>query len=98
VIIASNDDMAAGALFEVREQGLSVPSDMSLVGFDDTPLASHVWPPMTTVRQPIVEMADAAVRTLIRTISGEELTNRTTDFNCEVILRQSTAPPLDSDI
>lgn len=98
VIIASNDDMAAGALFEVREQGLSVPSDMSLVGFDDTPLASHLWPPMTTVRQPIVEMADAAVRALIRTIRGEELTNRTTDFNCEVILRQSTAPPLDSGI
>ena len=52
-IIASNDDMAAGVLFEARERNISVPEDVSVVGFDDTPLAQRIWPPLITVRQPI---------------------------------------------
>ncbi len=92
-IIASNDDMAAGAFFEARERGFIVPDQLSLVGFDDTPLASHIWPPMTTVRQPIPQMADAAVRLLIQKIRGEEATIDGAEFHCEIMIRRSTISP-----
>src|SRR5690606_41790247 len=52
-IFASNDEMAAGALHVARQRGLEVPRDLSLIGFDDSPTAAHIWPPMTTVRWPI---------------------------------------------
>lgn len=92
-IIASNDDMAAGALFEARERGLSIPEDLSLVGFDDTPLASHIWPPMTTVRQPIPQMADAAVSLLIQKIRGNENAGDSAGFDCEIVIRHSSNSP-----
>lgn len=91
VIVASNDDMAAGALFEARERGLLVPEDLSVAGFDDTPLASHIWPPLTTVRQPIRRMADSAARLLIRKIRGEDGEPPEQRFVCEVIIRGSSA-------
>ncbi|RPF70956.1 LacI family DNA-binding transcriptional regulator [Aurantiacibacter spongiae] len=64
-IFACNDEMAIGAMIAARRSGLRIPEDMSIVGFDDTPLSSHVWPSLTTVRWPIVEMAFAAARKLI---------------------------------
>ncbi|KPF89701.1 LacI family transcriptional regulator [Novosphingobium sp. AAP83] len=64
-IFASNDEMAAGVLHAAREQGLSVPEDLSIVGFDDTAIAAHIWPPLTTVRWPIQAMARAAAIKLI---------------------------------
>lgn len=64
-IFASNDEMAAGVLHAAREQGLVVPDDLSIVGFDDTAIAAHIWPPLTTVRWPIVDMARAAALKLI---------------------------------
>lgn len=59
-IFASNDDMAAGVLSVAHARGISVPGSLSVAGFDDTKLASMVWPPLTTVRQPIFELAFAA--------------------------------------
>lgn len=64
-IFASNDEMAIGAMIAARRSGLRIPEDLSVVGFDDTPLSSHIWPSLTTVRWPIVEMAHAAARKLI---------------------------------
>lgn len=61
-IFASNDDMAAGALAAAHRRGLDVPGDLSVAGFDDTPLATAVWPELTTVRQPVARMAEAALR------------------------------------
>jgi len=90
VIIASNDDMAAGVIFEAHEKGLVVPTDLSVVGFDDTPLASHIWPPLTTVRQPITEMADSATSLLISRLRGETVASPTEEFCCELIIRSST--------
>jgi LacI family transcriptional regulator len=60
--------MALGVMSTAARMGLSVPSDLSVAGFDDTPTARVVWPPLTTVRQPINEMAAAAAYILI---SGE---------------------------
>jgi LacI family transcriptional regulator len=74
-IFASNDDMAAATMAVAHRKGLDVPGDIAVAGFDDTPLATTVWPELTTVRQPIAEMASEAVRLLIDQIrrrrSGE---------------------------
>lgn len=61
-IFASNDDMAAGVFAAASRCGLTVPQDLSIAGFDDSPLASTVWPKLTTLAQPVAEMAAAAVK------------------------------------
>jgi len=63
-ILASNDEMAAGVLHAALQRGLDVPQDLSIVGFDDTAIASHIWPPLTTIRWPTVSMVGAFVVTL----------------------------------
>ena len=65
-VFAANDDMALGVFAAAQRQGLSVPRDLSVVGFDDSRAATLVWPPLTTVRQPLAEMAMAAVDPSIR--------------------------------
>lgn len=67
-IFASNDDMAAAAVAVAHRMGLEVPQNLSIVGFDDTPLALTVWPALTTVRQPIADMARSAVMLLLEQI------------------------------
>jgi LacI family transcriptional regulator len=73
------------ALFEV---GLSVPEDVSLVGFDDQRGASYTTPPLTTVRQPVVAMGRAAAEAVLLNLAGGPLELPT--FNTELIVRQST--------
>lgn len=89
-IVAGNDDMAAGVLFEAKERGLPVPGRLSVAGFDDTRIASRVWPPLTTVRQPIMRMAETAGRLLIDRLNGETVESPQEPFDCEVIIREST--------
>ena len=95
-IIASNDAMAAGAIVAARELGLDVPEHLSVAGFDDTPISAHTWPPLTTVRQPIIEMASYATHGLISRItdfnSGETHPENHI-FECELIVRASMAIP-----
>lgn len=67
-IFASNDDMAAAAISVAHRRGLDVPGDLSVVGFDDTPTATTVWPELTTIHQPIAAMAGSAIELLLRTI------------------------------
>jgi LacI family transcriptional regulator len=67
-IFASNDDMAAAAISVAHRQGLDVPRDLSVVGFDDTASATTVWPELTTVRQPVAAMAATAIELLERSI------------------------------
>ena len=90
-IIASNDDMAAGALLEARQRGLSIPEDLSVVGFDDTPLASRMWPPLTTVRQPIREMAETAAGLLMDRLNGKTPLPPKEPFACEIVIRESAS-------
>jgi LacI family transcriptional regulator len=70
-IFASNDDMAAATMSIAHRKGLDVPGDLSVAGFDDTPLASMIWPELTTVRRPISDMAREAVRLLIEQIRAK---------------------------
>jgi LacI family transcriptional regulator len=72
-IFAANDDMAAGVIFEAQERGLRIPDDISITGFDDTLLASRIWPGLTTVRQPTRRMGEAAAQTLIDRVMGRKV-------------------------
>src|SRR5262245_29892577 len=70
-IFASNDDMAAGVLAVAHSLGLGVPDDLSVAGFDDAPLASQVWPALTTIRQPISAMSAKAADLLLQQLRDE---------------------------
>ena len=93
-IFASNDEMAAGVLYAARLRGIEVPDELSIIGFDDTPLTTRVWPPLTTVRWPIVAMGRAAALKLIGTAIGEgSEVNEPSTFSSTLIRRGSVAPP-----
>ncbi|MDE0933555.1 MAG: LacI family DNA-binding transcriptional regulator [Novosphingopyxis baekryungensis] len=89
-IFASNDEMAAGALHAARIRGLSVPEDLSIVGFDDTAIAAHIWPPLTTIRWPIISMARSAARKLINPEEADDAPSR---FISDIVRRDSACPP-----
>ena len=89
-VFASNDEMAAGALHAARIRGLSVPEDLSIIGFDDSAIAAHIWPPLTTVRWPIVSMARSAARKLIYPDEADEAPSR---FISDIVRRGSVGPP-----
>ena len=92
-IIASNDEMAAGVLAAAHELGLQLPRDLSVCGFDDAPIARATWPQLTTMRQPIEEMAFSATDLLLTRIrNGARPAPVRHSFT--LIVRQSTAPPL----
>jgi LacI family transcriptional regulator len=91
-IFASNDEMAAGALSVAHSMGLGVPEDVSIVGFDDSPLASQVWPALTTIRQPISDMAAEAAEILLRSLRGESTEGLNQMLPSTLTFRQSTGP------
>jgi LacI family transcriptional regulator len=93
-IFASNDEMAAGVVFAARERGITVPDNLSVIGFDDTPIAAHIWPPLTTVRWPIVSMGRAAARKLVADIVGGEAAEpQPSELPSMLVKRSSVAPP-----
>ena len=94
-MIASTDVLAFGALRAASRLGLKVPDDVSIVGFDDLPLAEHMNPPLTTVRQPISDMAAAAVRMAIDrvTADGAELGEAAAEcLQPTLVIRESSGP------
>jgi DNA-binding LacI/PurR family transcriptional regulator len=90
-IIASNDELGVGACVAAREMGIDVPNEISVVGFDDTEMASLCFPPLSTVQQPIGEMASAAIRAVVR-LAGGQNDVKSICFPTRLILRASTAP------
>lgn len=97
-IFASNDDMAAGCIAAAHRTGLDVPRDLTVCGFDDTAIASTIWPELTTIRQPIREMAEMATDLLARQIragrSGEGSTPHLITRAYALVRRESDGPPL----
>ena len=90
-IVAMNDSMAIGALATARARGLTVPADLSVVGFDDMPIAQDVTPALTTVRLPLVEMGARALTLALGThSSGQRLIE---SAPATVVVRDSAAPP-----
>ena len=90
-VFACNDDMAAGVLSAAHEAGIAVPDALSIAGYDDSNIASVVWPRLTTVRQPIFDMARAAADELLALIEGEEPARHAV-FPYELMVRGSTGP------
>jgi len=90
-IVCGSDLMALGAIREARSRGLRVPEDVSVVGFDDSPLIAFTDPPLTTVRQPVQAMAVAAVKALLDEINGHGAPHSEYLFRPELIVRGSTA-------
>jgi LacI family transcriptional regulator len=90
-IFCNNDEMAAGSISAIFEAGLKVPDDISVAGFDDIPLASQIWPPLTTVRQPIYKIAEIATNMLIRLLRDEHLSDRYREVATQLVIRKSTA-------
>ncbi|MBU6206750.1 MAG: substrate-binding domain-containing protein, partial [Alphaproteobacteria bacterium] len=88
-IFATNDDMAAGVYAAANKLGLKVPQDVSVIGFDDSWTATCVWPGLTTIYQPITEMAHEAARLLIMRESPRE----DVVMAYHLVERASTAPP-----
>ncbi len=92
-IFAGSDLSALGVLRAAREAGLRVPEDLSVVGFDDIPLAEWSTPSLTTVRQPLTEMAAVAVRILLESAERGESPMRRVELATDLVVRESTAPP-----
>ncbi|ENZ81385.1 MULTISPECIES: LacI family DNA-binding transcriptional regulator [Caulobacter] len=94
-IFAANDEMAMGVLAAAAKHGLSLPGDLSVVGFDDTPAAEAAWPRLTTIHQPTAEMAEAAVDILIDGFGDERFRGRTAirQLDYTPMIRDSAAPP-----
>jgi LacI family transcriptional regulator len=91
-IFAANDDSAAGVLTGLAQLGLKVPDDVSVAGFDDSWIALSVWPYLTTIHQPIAEMAEKATQMLIER-NGDVSGNAGVMLDYHLVERGSTAPP-----
>lgn len=92
-IFASNDYMAAGVMKVASQLGLTVPDELSVAGFDDAPVASQLWPTLTTIKQPVRDIAVVATTALIAAIrkNKPDPASYEANLNCELILRDSTS-------
>lgn len=90
-IACANDDMAAGALLALHRARLEIPGTISVTGFDDTPMSEVVWPPLTTIRQPIKDFTERAVHLLVENHATYGVNYDTLPF--ELVVRESTSPP-----
>lgn len=91
VFIAS-DEMALGAVKAIREKGLEIPKDISIIGFDDNPICTELFPQITTVRQPISEMGRLAAELMIKLIGGKEKNGIKKSLDTELVIRDSCRP------
>lgn len=95
-IVCANDDMAVGALFAAHRMHLVVPDDISIVGFDDAPISAHIWPPLTTVHQPIRRIAASAVEQLVEMLlRGQAPRPRFETIGYHLVERESLATARD---
>ena len=97
-LMCANDDMAAGALLAIHRAGLAIPGDISVTGFDDTPLSEIVWPPLTTVHQPIKQIGHDAANLLVAMIGrpshkDDEQSRQITAAHYLVERESTGAPP-----
>lgn len=89
-IFAASDEAAVGAIHAARTRGLRVPEDLSVVGFDDSEIASMTSPKLTTMRQPLREMGTIALRTALRLAAGERIESTHVELATELVIRESS--------
>jgi DNA-binding LacI/PurR family transcriptional regulator len=92
-VIAANDAMAYGVYESARELGLRIPQDISIVGFDNETAAAEMFPPLTTIHQPVCEMGEEAAKILLNAITKDKLPAGQKVLDVSLIVRESTAPP-----
>ncbi|HET9648660.1 MAG TPA: substrate-binding domain-containing protein [Microlunatus sp.] len=92
-IFAAGDEIAQGMMEEARRRSIRVPEDLSIIGFDDSFMASRTTPPLTTIAQPLVEMGQVATRSLTQLISDTLVGTRHIELATRLVVRDSTAPP-----
>jgi LacI family transcriptional regulator len=92
-VFAGSDETALGVIEAARARALRIPEDLSIVGFDDTPVARFASPPLTTVRQPLREIGAVALRTALRLADGEKVDSHHVELATELVVRRSTTPP-----
>jgi LacI family repressor for deo operon, udp, cdd, tsx, nupC, and nupG len=90
-VVCGSDLMALGAVRAARSRGLSVPRDVSVIGYDDAPLIAFTDPPLTTIRQPVAAMSHAAVSSLVSEIGGGTVPRSELLFVADLVVRRSTA-------
>jgi LacI family xylobiose transport system transcriptional regulator len=90
-IFAGSDLQALGLYRAARELGLRIPEDLSVVGYDDLPVAGWIGPPLTTIRQPLIDMADQATRLVLSLARGERPPSTRIDLATSLVVRKSTA-------
>jgi LacI family transcriptional regulator len=88
-LFCSNDEMAFGAMAAARELGLHVPGDLSVIGFDDLPNAALALPALTTVKQPLHEMGQAAASLLLKQIEGEAPPRKEIVLETSLVIRDT---------
>lgn len=88
-IFACSDLMAFGAIEAIHAAGLRVPDDISVVGFDDLPMAADTYPPLTTMRQPLYEMGRMAAQMVVSLIDGKDVVSRQIELPTRLVVRQS---------
>jgi LacI family transcriptional regulator len=91
-VVCGNDVLAMAALFEAQRLGIGVPGDVSITGFDDLELASHLSPALTTAHVPAAEMGRRVADYLAAALAGQDMP-RMTELEVRVVLRETTAPP-----
>lgn len=92
-VFAHNDTMAIGAIATLRERDIRVPEDVSVIGYNDSPLTEHIQPPLTTVRLPGYELGRLAAELVLTHIDGAESTTERVVLAPELVVRRSTAAP-----
>ncbi|GGC88736.1 LacI family transcriptional regulator [Tersicoccus solisilvae] len=92
-VFGASDAVALGVLEAARREGLRVPADLSVIGFDDSYAASSASPPLTTINQPLAEMGHVAVRAALAGVRGEVATSAPVQLGTRLVVRASTAPP-----
>ena len=92
-LMVGNDEMAIGAIHALRDHGLDVPGDVSVIGMDDIPFAAHIRPRLTTIRQDFKGFGSTAIQYLLELIKNPDFVLEQRVFIPELILRDSTAPP-----
>ena len=93
-LVCANDDMAAGALLAAHKLGLRIPQDVAITGFDDTPVSEIVWPPLTTIHQPLRRMGARAVEWLVEAVSAGEAEAGREVVGHELMVRDSSIAAL----
>jgi LacI family transcriptional regulator len=92
-IFAGSDQQAFGVYEAARQRGLRIPRDLSVVGFDELPVARWASPPLTTIRQPLAEMGRVAAQMLGDLVEGNALQSGRVELSTDLIVRESTAAP-----